>query len=293
VDRTSEDRFIFAVVRGDTAVNETKLANALKAKALRPATDEEIRAIGAVPGYASPVGLKDVTVIVDEVIPNSPNLVAGANEEGYHTRNVNYGRDYQAAVVTDITAAQAGDGCPQCGQPLRTVRGVEVGNIFKLGTRYTEALGASYQDKDGQEKPVIMGSYGIGSGRLLACIAEQYHDDHGLMWPITVAPYEVHLTLLIGKSMAEEVQRTAKTLYHDLQQAGIDVLFDDRDESPGVKFNDADLIGLPYRLTVGKKLADGVVELSDRSTRQSSDATLEEAPELVRQKIDSKGLSTR
>jgi len=250
--QATRDRFVFAVVRGDMEVNETKLANAIGAKSLRPATEEEIIATGAVPGYASPVGLKEALIVVDDIIPESPNLVAGANEEGYHLRNVNYGRDYQADVVADIVAAQEGDPCPQCDGALRMVRGVEVGNIFKLGNRYSDALGCYYLDKDGVSKPVIMGSYGIGSGRLLACVAEQHHDDHGLIWPISVAPYQVHLVRLAGRA-DDETRATADRLYTDLQAAGVEVLYDDRDETPGVKFNDADLIGLPIRLTISER----------------------------------------
>lgn len=272
-------RFIFAVVRGDMEVNETKLANAVGATDLRPATEEEIRQVGAVPGYASPLGLRNVLVIADDLIPASSNLVAGANEEGYHLCNVNYGRDFQAEIVADITAAQDGDSCPRCGAPLRAMRGVEVGNIFKLGTRYSQALGCCYQDPQGQSRPIIMGSYGIGSDRLLACLAEEHHDDHGLVWPVSVAPYHVHLVQLIGKARAESpargepllVEETANRIYHELQQAGIEVLFDDREESPGVKFNDADLIGLPIRLTVSERaLQNGGVEYKrrDRPERQ-------------------------
>jgi len=246
-------RFVFAVIRGDMEVNETKLGNAVKAKELRPATEEEIRLIGAEPGYASPVGLKDALVVVDNLIPQSPNLVAGANEAGYHLKNTNYGRDYSAQIVTDLAAAQDGDACPQCGAPLRTVRGVEVGNIFKLGTRYSDAMGCTYLDKDGQIKPVIMGSYGIGSGRLLACIAEEHHDDNGLIWPVSVAPYTVHLVVLPGKGEGEQITAEADQLYADLQAAGIEVLYDDRPESPGVKFMDADLLGMPIRLTVSER----------------------------------------
>jgi prolyl-tRNA synthetase len=267
------ERFIFAIVRGDMEVNETKLVNALGAKALRPATEEEIRRSGAEPGYASPVGLKNVLVVVDDAIPGSPNLVAGANEEGYHLRNVNYGRDYQAQIVTDIAAAQEGDGCPQCGGPLHAVRGVEVGNIFKLGAFYSEALGCYFTDQDGQSQPVIMGSYGIGSGRLLACIAEEHHDEHGLVWPVSVAPYQVHLVALVGKSKDEgrSTLQAAEDLYQALQEAGIEVLYDDREESPGVKFNDADLIGLPLRLTVSQRaLQAGGVEFKRRDRPEKS-----------------------
>ncbi|CAG0935529.1 prolyl-tRNA synthetase [Thermoflexales bacterium] len=254
----TREEFIFAVVRGDMEVNETKLANVAKADWLRPATEDEIRDVGATPGYASPIGLKNVTVIVDDAVPSSPNLVAGANEAGYHLLNTNLGRDYAATIIADIVAAGDGDACLNCGQPLYTSRGVEVGNIFKLGTRYSAAINATYFDADGAQKPIVMGSYGIGSGRLLACIAEEHHDDKGLIWPITVAPYQVHLVSLGQPEAADRI-------YETLLKAGIEVLYDDREESPGVKFNDADLIGIPLRVTVAaKSLAKGGVELKRR-----------------------------
>ena len=284
----SVQRFIFAIVRGDMEVNETKLLNAIKAKTLRPATEEEIRAVGAEPGYASPAGLKRssaVQIVVDDAIPSSPNLVAGANVAGYHLRNVNYGRDYQADIVADIAAAQEGDACAQCGNALKAVRGVEVGNIFKLGTRYSESMGCSFQDAEGQAKPVIMGSYGIGVGRLLACVAEQYHDEYGLRWPVSIAPFQVHLVLLAGKG-SPEVQETAEKLYADLQAAGIEVLFDDRPESPGVKFNDADLIGLPLRLTVGERgLKAGGVEFKRRDQAERQVVALEQVVTHIREEL--------
>jgi len=264
------EQFVFAIVRGDMDVNETKLANAVKAKELRSAREDEIRSVGAEPGYASPVGLKNALIVVDDLIPNSPNLVAGANEAGYHFRNVNYGRDYQADIITDIAAADQDSPCPNCGAPMNAVRGVEVGNIFKLGTRYTEAMGCTFLDQDGQTKPVIMGSYGIGSPRLLACIAEEHHDDQGLAWPITVSPFHVHMITLKGKSTqihpAMDSEATADQLYNQLTQARLEVLLDDRSESPGVKFNDADLIGIPMRITVSERsLAQGGVEYKRRS----------------------------
>lgn len=278
-------RFIFAVVRGDMEVNETKLANAVKASDLRPATEEEIRSVGAEPGYASPVGLKGALVVVDDAIPGSPNLVAGANREGYHLLNVNYGRDYQAQIITDIVAAQEGDSCPRCGGALRTVRGVEVGNIFKLGTRYSDAMGCTYLDRDGQEKPVIMGSYGIGSGRLLACVAEQHHDENGLILPVSVAPYHVHLVALAGKGNTETQER-ADALYDALKAAGVEVLYDDREESPGVKFNDADLIGLPLRLTVSERAHKaGGVELKRRDQAEKRIIAHENILETVQTEI--------
>jgi prolyl-tRNA synthetase len=273
-------RFIFAVVRGDMDLNETKLANVVKAKDLRPAHEEEIRQVGAVPGYASPVGLNDVIVVVDDSIPESPNLVAGANEEGYHLLNVNYGRDYQASIVADIAVAEEGAACADCGQPLRTARGVEVGNIFKLGTRYTDSMGCTYLDKEGKSKSVVMGSYGIGVGRLLACIAEEHNDERGLIWPITVAPYQVHLVTLKGGEEA------ADSLYTTLKSNGIEVLYDDRDESPGVKFNDADLIGIPIRLTVSKRsLQQGGVELKFRQEPAPLFVPLEEVPQRIKAEL--------
>jgi prolyl-tRNA synthetase len=270
------EQLVFAVVRGDMDLSETKLTNAVKAKALRPAHNEEISAVGAVPGYASPIGLNGILVVVDEAIVSSPNLVAGANVAGYHLRNVNYGRDFEAAVVADIAAAQEGDPCPQCGAPMRMSRGVEVGNIFKLGARYSADMNATFVDEDGSSRPVVMGSYGIGVGRLLACVAEEHNDAQGLCWPITIAPYEVHLVALRGGF------EVAEQLYQELAAAGVEVLFDDRDESPGVKFNDADLIGVPIRVTVGKRsLDEGGVELKLREASERSLVPLTGALERV------------
>lgn len=285
------ERFVFVVVRGDMELNETKLANAIKARELRPATEEEIRAVGAEPGYGSPVGLDGVLVVVDDLIPRSPNLVSGANEAGYHLMNVNYGRDFQASLVTDLVAARDGDACPNCGSSLRAVRGVETGNIFQLGTRYTEKLGATYQDADGVDRPVIMGSYGIGIGRLLACIAEEHHDEQGLIWPVTVAPYPVHLVRLVGKAAVDSdgVSQTAvlaDRLYEELKAAGLEPLYDDREESPGVKFNDADLIGLPIRLTVSDRaLKAGGVEMKRRDRSEKEIVPVDDVIERVRQEL--------
>lgn len=277
-----KEQLVFAILRGDMELNETKLVNAVGAKNLRPAEEAEIIASGAVPGYASPVGLKNILVVVDDLIPGSSNLVAGANEEGYHFINVNYGRDYKADIVADIAAAQDGDACPNCGKAMRAVRGIEVGNIFKLGTWYSEAVGATFQDADGSEKPVVMGSYGIGSGRLLASVVEEYNDKYGLIMPVTIAPYEVHLVELVGaKDESDKVQKIAGQLYNDLIEAGLEVLYDDRDESPGVKFNDADLIGVPLRITVGNRaLKEGGVEVK---LRHQSDKSLVPLDKIVSQ----------
>lgn len=274
-DKESQ-KLIFAVVRGDMEVNENKLANAVKAVELRPAHAEEIAAIGAVAGYASPINLKGALVVVDDLIPDSPNLVAGANETGYHYINVNFGRDYRADIVADLAAAEEGYPCPNCGAPLRSSRGIEVGNIFKLGTFYSQAMGANYLDKDGKAQPITMGSYGIGSGRLLACVAEEHRDDKGLIWPMSIASYDVHLLALRGGG------EQAEALYAELQAAGLDVLFDERDESPGVKFNDADLIGLPIRLTVGERsLKEGGAELKLRHAEEKRLVKLDEVLAVV------------
>jgi prolyl-tRNA synthetase len=276
MDDEDQDRLVMAIVRGDMELNETKLANAIQAKALRPAREEEIEAAGAVPGFASPIGLDGILVAVDDLIPASPNLVAGANKVGYHERNVNFGRDFAAEIVADLAAAQEGDPCPRCGEPLQASRGVEVGNIFKLGTRYSANMGATYLDEQGQERPVVMGSYGIGTGRLLACVAEEHHDDDGLIWPVTVAPFDVHLLALLGG------EQTAESLMATLEADGIEVLYDDRDETPGVKFADADLIGLPLRLTVSQRsLEAGGVELKRRDRDEKLIVAVEAAPGAV------------
>ena len=279
------DTLVFAVVRGDCAVNETKLANSVHAKELRPATEAEIRAIGAEPGYGSPIGVHDCIVIVDEAVAASPNLVAGANETGYHLVNVNIGRDFTPDQVADIAAAGNGDACPECGHPMRAERGVEVGNIFKLGTRYSSAMGATFADENGEEHPVVMGSYGIGIGRALACVAEAHNDDFGLIWPISVAPYHVHL-IALGPE-ASEARLVADELYRDLVTADIEVLYDDRDRSPGIKFNDADLIGLPLRITVARRgLAKGAVEFKLRREKERVFVPLTEAILEVRTRLD-------
>lgn len=258
-------KFVFAVVRGDMDLNETKLRNEIKAKDIRPATEEEINAVGVEAGFGSPIGMKrdQVLLVVDDLIPNSPNLVAGANEVDYHYINVNYGRDYEADVITDITSAREGDTTIDGKGTLKEVRGIEVGNIFKLGTHFSDSMGALYLDENGERHPVIMGSYGIGVGRLLACVAEEYRDKYGLKLPITVAPYEVHLVVLPG----EENFAIADDLYAKLLKAGIEVIYDDRDERPGVKFNDADLIGVPLRLTVSSRsLENGGIEFKRRDS---------------------------
>ncbi|MGO8877071.1 MAG: proline--tRNA ligase [Acidimicrobiales bacterium] len=259
---TSDGRFVVAVVRGDMQLNEAKLASAVGSAELRPMTAEEIEKIGCVAGYASPIGVGDrAVVVVDAIVAESCNLVAGANEVGWHLLNVNVGRDYEPDIVADLTAVVDGQPCVVCGAPLRTARGVEMGNIFKLGTRYSLALGANYLAEDGTERPIVMGSYGIGIGRLLACIAEEHHDERGLVWPVSVAPFAVHVCAL-----GDDVLAAAESVAQQLEDAGLDVLLDDRGERPGVQFTDAELIGCPVRLTVSKRsLAAGGVEATLRA----------------------------
>ena len=247
----SDGEFVFVVVRGDLEVNETKLRNALKSSDLRLATEAEVDAAGIVAGFASPIGIKGIKVVADDSITLGSNFVVGANKPGYHFRNANYPRDFQVDLTTDIALARAGYTCSKCHGKLSLSRGIEVGHVFKLGTFISERFGASFLDSDGKSRPIVMGSYGIGLGRLLAAIVEQSHDDKGIIWPLSVAPYQVYLCpLSLDKSA---ILRTAESTYQELQGKGIEVLFDDRDDSPGIKFNDADLLGIPLRLTLSPR----------------------------------------
>jgi prolyl-tRNA synthetase len=273
---TGDGRLVTAVVRGDHEVNETKLVNAAKAVGgLRPARVEEIRAAGMEPGYGSPVGAHDTLVLVDEIAAASPNLVAGANREGFHYRNVNVGRDFTPDQVVDLVNARAGDPCPNCGKPLGLRKGIEVANIFKLGTDFAVAAGANFLGEDGQTHPIVMGSYGIGLGRALACIVEAHHDDKGIIWPAQVAPYPAHL-VSIGGAREARVVEVAERLHQVAFDAGREILYDDRDDSPGVKFTDAELLGMPTLLTVSpRSLAAGGVEVKDRATGEATTRSIE------------------
>jgi prolyl-tRNA synthetase len=274
---TGDGRLLTAIVRGDFEVNETKLSNAVKAiGGLRPANEEEIAAAGMVPGYASPIGAKGATVVVDDLVASSPNLVAGANKRGYHLLNVNFGRDFTPDLVIDITNARAGDPCPNCGKPLDLRQGIEVGNIFKLGTEFTEKLGATYLAEDGSRRLIVMGSYGIGLGRAMACIVEAHHDEKGIVWPASVAPYAAHLVAL-SASKDPAVGEAAEGLYQRMTDAGVEVLYDDRDESPGVKLTDAELLGMPVIITVSpRSLAAGGAEVTDRASGERSVRPIDE-----------------
>jgi prolyl-tRNA synthetase len=271
----ADGAFIFGVIRGDLAVNETKLKNQLHCADLRMATEAEVTAAGIVPGAASPVGLKGIKVIADDSVASGGNFVAGGNKPDVHLKNVNYPRDFKADIVADIASARAGDNCVKCGDKLTSKRGIEVGHIFKLGTMYSLKLGANFIDEKGESHPIIMGCYGLGPSRLLASAVEQNHDDKGIIWPVTIAPYQVYLCPLYRED--SKVAEVAEKLYTDLTAAGIEVLFDDRTESAGVKFNDADLIGLPFRVTVSPRtLEKDSVEFKKRSEKTSEIVPLAE-----------------
>ncbi|MCY4093385.1 MAG: proline--tRNA ligase [Caldilineaceae bacterium] len=288
-DGEEKEQFVFVVVRGDMELNETKLSNALKARQLRPAQPDEIRAIGAEPGYGSPIGIQseNVLLVVDDLVLRSPNLVAGANREGWHLKNVNCGRDYEPDLIQDVVAAGDGHPCPVCSAPLRSVRGVEVGNIFKLGTKYSEAMEAVFLDEDGKSAPLVMGCYGIGAGRLMASVVETSNDDDGIVWPMTIAPQQVYLVSLATRR-TPEVTEAADRVYSELMEAGIEVLYDDRNERAGVKFNDADLLGIPVRLTIGARgLKNGVVELKLRRGRDSRELPLDGLVDQIAQVVES------
>ncbi len=269
---------VFVVIRGDLEVNEVKLSNALGgAPDLRLATPEEVRQRGIAAGSASPIGMDGVRVIADDSVDMGSNFIAGANKVDYHLRNANHHRDFEADIFVDIALAQEGHACQNCGAALVMRRGIEVGHVFKLGTRYSDVLDAHYSDENGAAHPIQMGCYGIGVGRLLGAAIEQNHDERGIVLPASIASYDVSLVALNMQN--EKVSEAAQALYEDLRGAGVEALFDDRNESAGVKFNDADLIGLPIRLVVSaRNIRESVVELKRRS---ASDAESVAASEVV------------
>ena len=271
------ERLVLGLVRGDDRLNEEKLTTALGA-AFRPATDQEIRAaFGAGGGSLGPVAVA-VEVVADETLRNG-QFVTGANRDGWHLRGVEAGRDYRARFA-DIRQANAGDRCPNCDGKLEVEAAIEVGHIFKLGTFYSEPLGANFLDEDGQEKPIVMGSYGIGPARTMAAIVEQHHDEHGIQWPASVAPYDVHTVVIPGQ------EEHGEAVAESLSAAGLDVLLDDRDARAGEKFADADLIGCPIRVTVGRKVAeDGTVDIRERAKGEDNAVSVGEVVSKVREKL--------
>ncbi|MBW1645204.1 MAG: proline--tRNA ligase, partial [Deltaproteobacteria bacterium] len=277
----TEAGLCLVVVNGSRQVSETKLKNALGAQWLRLAEAETVdREFGAPLGSLGPLGVK-VPVLVDAAVPLMPAMVCGANREGFHCRHVVYGRDFSADRVLDLVEVVAGDPCPRCGAPLKIVRGIEVGHIFKLGTKYSRALKATFLDREGKEQLLVMGCYGIGVGRTVAAAIEQHHDQQGIIFPWAIAPFKVVLLGLDSKN--EEVTAFGDRLYRQLRERGLETLYDDRDERPGIKFKDADLIGAPLRITVGRKgFARGVIEVRERRTGAQEEIPVDDLEKLWR-----------
>jgi len=287
----AEDKYVAAFVRGDRELNQIKLVNALNVPehALEFADEAAMAAeTGCVGGYTGPVGLKSCIIVIDSELTGMKNLVAGANKENYHTKNVNFGRDYNGDIITDIKMVKEGDKCPKCHTPVKLARGIEVGQVFKLGTKYSSSMKAYYRDEDMNEKAIVMGCYGIGVTRTLAAVVEQHHDDNGIIWPMSIAPY--HAVVTVVSITDEQQMKLAEEIYQGLKNAGVEVLMDDRDERPGVKFKDADLIGMPIRITVGKKAAGGIVEYKLRRAKEVLELS---AAEAVRQAVALVGAERR
>jgi prolyl-tRNA synthetase len=283
-EKDGRGELVFVGIRGDIAVNEVKLANALKCASVRLAADQEVAAAGLVAGSASPVGLVGLTTVVDLSVPDQPNLVAGGNRPDVHLRNVNYGRDFTATLVADIGTARAGDPCVRCGAPLALARGIELGHVFKLGLRYSEAFDARYLDREGRQQLIWMGCYGIGVGRTLAAAVEAGHDERGIVWPPALAPYHVHLVALNLDNA--DVAAAAGALYDGLQARRVEVLYDDRPESAGVKFNDADLLGLPLRVAFGPRgLRQAAVELKPRASGETVTVPIASAAATIEERV--------
>jgi prolyl-tRNA synthetase len=277
-------------MRGDHELNETKLQDATGAVNIRPAHPDEIReALGASAGSLGAVGVtrrshpRISRIIADEALRGCRNMTTGANRDDFHRRGVSIDRDIAVDQWAHLRAVRAGEGCPQCDGVLDVFKAVEVGHIFKLGTKYSESMGARVLTADGKEVPIVMGSYGIGVERVMAAAVELYSDEAGIVWPVAIAPFHVIVTPVNIKD--DELLSVAERVYSELEAAGIEVLLDDRDERAGVKFNDADLIGVPYRITVGKKIKEGKVELMTRAVRSSEEVAIESAASSLKQRL--------
>jgi prolyl-tRNA synthetase len=283
----ADNKFVFVVIRGDLLVNEIKLKNALHCQELRLATDAEVKEQGIVAGSASPVGLKGIMVVADDSVNSGTNFIAGGNKPDLHIKNVNYPRDFHADIVADIGLAEAGSRCAKCNSKFGAVRGIEVGHIFVLGTIYSTKLGANYIDAAGVSYPIVMGCYGLGLSRLLAAAIEQHHDDKGIIWPMPIAPYQVYLCPLYREGT--KVAETAEKINAELEAAGLEVLFDDRLESPGIKFNDADLYGIPLRITISPRtLEKNSVEVKWRAEKEAKIMPIEGIASVIKQMVSEK-----
>jgi prolyl-tRNA synthetase len=273
-----ESRPVLVLLRGDHQLHETKLSDSLRATAVRPAQPEEIRELlGASAGSLGGVGAKnrsrDLRIVADSALKNRRNMTTGANKDDHHLRGVDIARDISVDEWFELQTVEAGEGCPRCETgTLEVFKGMEIGHIFKLGTKYSASMGATVLTQDGKEAPIVMGSYGIGVERIISAAVEQHHDGDGIIWPKSLAPFDVVVTITNMKQ--DDVRAAGEKLYEELQRGGLEVLLDDRDERAGVKFKDADLIGIPYRITIGKKIADGMVELFDRRAKKSEDVKI-------------------
>lgn len=284
IDLIVEGEPVFVFIPGDRELNMAKMISYLKVPEheIEMADDETIEKYTQ-PGYTGPIGLENARIIIDKSLTQINNLVVGANKAGYHYINANYGRDFEGETAEDLTLAKEGDQAYDGSGVYKAARGIEVGNIFQLGTKYSEALEANFLDQNGVSKPFIMGSYGIGISRSISAVVEQYHDDKGIIWPTSVAPFEVIITLI--KPNDEEQANLAEKIYKELKARKIDVLLDDRNERPGVKFNDRDLIGIPYRITVGKDAVNSIIEYSTRAEMENKNLDADEAIKLVCENI--------
>ena len=276
---------VAVLMRGDLSISEVKLANALDALTIQLADDDAVRRMtGADPGFAGPIGLAEsVMILADKTVKKMTNVLCGANTTDVHCLDVNVGRDFPEPRYADLREAKVGEGCPRCREPLKTARGIEVGHIFKLGTKYAEPMGATFAAENGRPQPFVMGCYGIGVSRIAASAVEQLHDDKGIVWPMPIAPWQVQLMQLNRKDAAQT--EVAERLYEELQAAGVEVLFDDRKMSAGVKFKDADLVGLPLRLVAGRTAAEGKVEFSERIGDERTLIDVDEVVAMIVERI--------
>lgn len=289
----SAGELIFALVRGDLDVNEGKLARVLGSSDFKAASEEDIEEVGAVPGYASPIGLADkVKVIVDRSIAQSTNLVAGANKKDYHLKNVNYPRDFKADEIVDIAMVRDGDSCPQCGGDLEVLSSIELGHIFKLGTKYSKSLEANFLDQDRQEYPILMGCYGIGLGRLMAAVVEKHHDEQGIIWPRALAPFQY--IILVLNVDDQKQRRLGDKIFQELKAREVDCLYDDRDVSAGVKFNDAELVGIPFQIVIGPQgMENNEIEVQRRGYSSKLTVPIGEEINEIIEKLKAFSLDTQ